>query len=264
MSWVKLDDQFPTHPKMVAAGGDAAWLHVCALCYCAQHLTDGLLPKAMVSRLSDRRQPEKLAERLVAAGAWIDRGDTFELHGYLEFNPSREHVLSERRKAAERRAKGGRASADVRANATRPDPTPPLDSPNGESRAPFETDFEQLWKSYPRKRDRGAAFKAYQARRRAGATHAALLAAVEHYAESVAGTEERFVKYGATSLGATGDWTEWVTVPEPPSLEQLAEPTPPKPARVCPLGECDGTGFVDVPGTKTATACRCRGVKVSA
>jgi hypothetical protein len=53
MTWVKLDDQFPSHPKMVLAGGDAAWLHVCALCYCGQHLTDGKFPKAIVGRLEN-------------------------------------------------------------------------------------------------------------------------------------------------------------------------------------------------------------------
>lgn len=115
MAWARLDDHFPTHPKVVAAGGDAAWLHVCALCYSAEHLTDGVIPKPVLSRLSDRKRPNVLAEKLVAVGMWIDRGDSFELHDYLAYNPSREHVLEERRKAAERRANGARASADSRA-----------------------------------------------------------------------------------------------------------------------------------------------------
>lgn len=123
MSWVKIDDQFPTHPKVVAAGGDAAWLHVCALCYCAQHLTDGFVPKAMLDRISDRKNARKLADRLVEVGMWIDRGDEIEIHGYLDYNPSRESVEKVRSEARERRAKGGKRSADVRANATNPDPT---------------------------------------------------------------------------------------------------------------------------------------------
>lgn len=112
MSWVKLDDQFPSHPKMVEAGGDAAWLHVCALCYCGQHLTDGFIPKGIVGRLSDRKKPELLAARLVAVGSWIDHGDRYELHGYLEFNPSRAHVLTEREAARERMKNKRRGSPE--------------------------------------------------------------------------------------------------------------------------------------------------------
>lgn len=110
MVWVKLDDQFPSHPKMVLAGGDAAWLHVCALCYCGQYLTDGFVPKEIVPRLSDRKKPEQLAARLVAVGAWYDLGDRYEIHDYLELNPSREQVLEERG----RRSAAGKRGAQKR------------------------------------------------------------------------------------------------------------------------------------------------------
>lgn len=136
MSWVRLDDHFPTHPKMVAAGHEAAWLHVCALCYCAEHLTDGRVPKAMVPRLSDCRNPRRLADRLVEVNAWEVDGDEFVLHDFLEFNPSREQVLLERAAAKERRQRGARTShesrasvdgtsGERRANDICPDPSPP-------------------------------------------------------------------------------------------------------------------------------------------
>lgn len=134
MAWAKLDDQFPSHPKIVKAGGDAGWLHVCAICYCAQHLTDGFFPKEMVPRLSDRKKPLELAGRLVNEGAWIDHGDEYEIHDFLRYNPSREKVLAERDAAVKRRAKGGQRSADVRANAINPDPTP--NEPKGSSTKP--------------------------------------------------------------------------------------------------------------------------------
>ncbi len=124
MSWVKLDDHFPTHPKIVAAGGDAAWLHVCALCYCAEHLTDGRIPKAMVDRLSDRDDATRLASRLVEVGMWLEHRDCYEVHDYLDFQPSRESVENVRREARERRAKGGKRSADGRANGMNPVPVP--------------------------------------------------------------------------------------------------------------------------------------------
>lgn len=160
MSWAKLDDQFPQHPKVLRAGPDAAWLHVCAVCYCAQYLTDGFVPKEAVATLSTLRQPARLAARLVEVGLWHDRGDQFEVHDYLAYNPTREKVEGERAAAKDRRSKsgqkGGRSptrrrnvaetSPDVRANEPSPVPEPesPTDSmapPSGESKKARQTSF---------------------------------------------------------------------------------------------------------------------------
>jgi hypothetical protein len=129
MSWFKLDDQFSTHPKVLRAGPDAAWLYICGGCYCAKHLTDGLIPKVAVPTLSTLRAHARLAQVLVREELWHDLGEDFEVHDYLVFNPSREHVENERRKAGERRAKGGRASPERRPTNINPDPTRP-DVPN--------------------------------------------------------------------------------------------------------------------------------------
>ncbi len=125
MSWFKLDDQFPTHPKVLRAGPDAAWLYICGGCYCAKHLTDGMIPKVAVPTLSTLRAHARLAAVLVREGLWHDAGDDFEVHDYLVYNPSREKVENERRAAVERRSKGGKRSGDVRANGMNPDPTRP-------------------------------------------------------------------------------------------------------------------------------------------
>ena len=55
----------PEHPKIVAAGGDAAWLWLCMMAYCRRNRTDGVFAGNVVPRQSDRRQPMKLLERLV-------------------------------------------------------------------------------------------------------------------------------------------------------------------------------------------------------
>lgn len=125
MSWFKLDDQFPTHPKVMRAGTDAAWLFVAGGCYCAKHLTDGKIPKAAVSTLTTLRGGVKLAAVLVRENLWHDLGDEYEVHDYLVYNPTREKVENDRRAAAERRTKGGKRSADVRANETNPVPSRP-------------------------------------------------------------------------------------------------------------------------------------------
>lgn len=132
MSWAKLDDHFPTHPKVIEVGGDAGWLYVCALCYSAEHLTDGKVLKRLVSRLSDRKKPLALAARLVAAALWRDHGDHYEINDYLRYNPSRAQVEAEREAARERKAnlgrKGGQSSreptVEVRLEEQSPVPVP--------------------------------------------------------------------------------------------------------------------------------------------
>lgn len=144
MTWFKVDDQFPRHPKVLRAGTDAAWLFVAGGCYCAQYLTDGRIPKDALMGLTQLRNPVKLAARLVEVGLWHDHGAEWEVHDYLVYNPSREHVEAERRKAAERRAKGTRASRERRATDARRTPAPvPDPSPTSISDAKRPTRAER-------------------------------------------------------------------------------------------------------------------------
>jgi hypothetical protein len=134
MAWVRLDDTFPEHPKIDAAGGDAAWLHVCALSYCNRNETDGYVPRERITKLSDRKQPYRLAARLVAVGLWDVAVDGWQIHDYLDFQPSKAKLQAERDAAKERmrearrsrnvRPNVTRSSGEVRLTPTRPDPTP--------------------------------------------------------------------------------------------------------------------------------------------
>lgn len=105
MAWVKLDDQFPDHPKVVAAGGDAAWLYVAGLCYCQAKLTDGHIPSGVVPRLSDRKFPMKLAEKLVAVGLWSREPHGYVVHDYHLYNMAANEVKAIREKNRDRIAK---------------------------------------------------------------------------------------------------------------------------------------------------------------
>lgn len=93
MMWLRIDDQFSDHPKLVRAGDLAAWLHVCGLCYCARHLTDGLIPLGQAERMD--YSGERI-ERLVSAGLWEKTEDGYLVHDYLDYNPSRAEVLASR------------------------------------------------------------------------------------------------------------------------------------------------------------------------
>lgn len=129
MSWFKLDDQFFTHPKVLRAGNEATLLYVSGGCYCAKHLTDGLIPKCAVPTLTTLSRASKAVERLLAVGLWHELEDDYEMHDYLVYNPSRVEVESVREAARERRSNGGKRSRERAASIINPDPTRP-DVPN--------------------------------------------------------------------------------------------------------------------------------------
>jgi len=120
VAWVYLDDQFPDHPKVALAGGDAGWLFICALAYVKRYDTEGVIPKAQVPRLSDRKAPTKLARRLVEVGLWEEDGDTYRIHDYHEWNRPGENRKAAARKAAQARWRNsqGNAKRNAKRNAS--------------------------------------------------------------------------------------------------------------------------------------------------
>jgi hypothetical protein len=119
MVWVRLEDGLPDHPKIDAAGGDAAWLHVCALAYCNRNLTDGYIPADRVPRLSDRKRPLQLAERLVDVGLWHRLEDGYTIHDFLDYNPTRAAVLAGREERHAAKVAAGRLGGLAKAQAQR-------------------------------------------------------------------------------------------------------------------------------------------------
>jgi hypothetical protein len=111
MPWVRLDDQFPDHPKVVAAGPLAGWLFVCGLAYCARQLTDGFIPSAQVARLVSESAASKLTASLVKAGLWEETEGGYVVHDYLEYNPSKEKTLAKRAVRADAGRRGGKQKA---------------------------------------------------------------------------------------------------------------------------------------------------------
>ena len=132
MTWVRIDDQFRHHPKVATAGPLGIALHVCGLSYAAEYLTDGFIPRGAVNTLCDfegvwdkRFRPgseddfawtvAEVRDLLVSVGMWDEVQGGYQIHDYLDYNPSKADVLAERdRKAAAGQA-GGKASAKARA-----------------------------------------------------------------------------------------------------------------------------------------------------
>ena len=107
MTWAKLDDSFPEHPKVVELSDRAFRIHVTALCYCARNLTDGHVPAPTVRAFTlGKKAP---ITELVKAGVWNENGrGAYIIHDYLDYNPSREHVEAERARKQEAGREGAR------------------------------------------------------------------------------------------------------------------------------------------------------------
>jgi hypothetical protein len=112
--WVRLDDRFYDHPKILALSDGALAFYVRALSYCGRNETDGLLSRnALRALCPDARKRGRNARKLVAAGL-LDRGQDGALlvHDWHDYNPSHAE-LQERRDAAAERSRRFRAKRGV-------------------------------------------------------------------------------------------------------------------------------------------------------
>lgn len=112
MTWVYLDDDFPNHPKVEAAGDLAGWLFVCGLAYCKRFGTGGRIPKAAVQKLI-QSSAAKPTRALVDAGLWEHDDPDFVVHDYLDWNRTSEAKRAAAQKAANKR--WGNAAGDASA-----------------------------------------------------------------------------------------------------------------------------------------------------
>lgn len=128
MAWAKLDDAMPFDLKVREVSDAAFRLDVSGICWAAAHGSDGHIKPRWLDLLSDVKKPAVAAQELVESGRWHLPGhdcdskfcrpikDGWLIHNYLRYNPPAAHVEKVRQKRAEVGAKGGRKSANNRAN----------------------------------------------------------------------------------------------------------------------------------------------------
>lgn len=116
MSWIKLDDQIFTHPKLVDLSKDAKLLYLAGLCYCGAQLTDGLITKGATRVLlaTIEANCEAIAS-LIDAELWeANDSGGFLVHDYLEHQSSRDEVLAVKGARAKAGQAGGVKSGEAR------------------------------------------------------------------------------------------------------------------------------------------------------
>lgn len=114
MTWARLDDAFRDHPKFLGLSLSAVGLWACGLAYCSRYLTDGFIPKLAVDRLAPGDKPRAIRsaiDELLNAGAWeIGRDGGYQVHDFLDWNPSKERVLAARDLDRKRKIAGGNSA----------------------------------------------------------------------------------------------------------------------------------------------------------
>lgn len=106
MTWVKVDDLMPEHPRWDKLGAAGLGLHLAAVAYCSRNLTDGLLSLDRAKRLITCPEVDAVVELLIADGLWVEvPPDQVRISDYLVDQPTAEAVTRQREvwKAKQRR-----------------------------------------------------------------------------------------------------------------------------------------------------------------
>lgn len=93
----------------------------------------------------------------------------------------------------------------------------------------YTTDFEEFWKIYPRKADKGQAYKKYCARLHDGFSPEELSQAAKNYADScrVNRTEEKYIKHGKTFLGDSTPFIDYLPKKAAQDVNETSDDTNP-------------------------------------
>jgi len=128
LGWVRIDDNFSDHPKVIALSDAAFRLFITGLCYSNRQLTDGLIPYQIVSNwVGDN--PFKPSDELEDQNLWerVDKG--FLIRSYTEYQPTREKV-NKKRDEAKLRLKKFREKAKTKETEKKRHPQPNPTQPN--------------------------------------------------------------------------------------------------------------------------------------
>jgi hypothetical protein len=110
MPWAKLDDRFHTNPKVLkvwTTNPAALGLHALAMSYCAGEQTDGVISPAYVQLMMPTPKARAEAVRaLLDAGLWQELGQSYVVHDWLEYNPSKADLEARSRERRESGRKG--------------------------------------------------------------------------------------------------------------------------------------------------------------
>lgn len=114
MPWIRFEDNFDEHPKIVGLDDQSFRLYVRATAYAARHLTDGFVPRSATKALR-ANDWARCAGRLIRAGLWEAVEGGYRIHDYHDYQPKRAEIIEQRRKKAEAGRLGGKSGSKPQA-----------------------------------------------------------------------------------------------------------------------------------------------------
>jgi hypothetical protein len=134
MPWVRLDDHYFTHRKTAGLSKDAKLLDLAGMTFSAGELRDGVLTDKDIRIIAAQVDIENLKDclhELELADRWRRTPDGWEIHDYLDYNPSRAQILRDREAGAQRAAASRTRRNAVSPGERSPDPVPGSGSGSG-------------------------------------------------------------------------------------------------------------------------------------
>lgn len=177
---------------------------------------------------------------------WIDQPEpgVLVIHDWDQWQAQWYKAMERREKDNQRKKEGrklsGQAQTDDDGQEEVPDAQPGAiegDPPVAEPEKPkYAPAFEQFWTEYPRKADKGLAYKKYRARRKDGYSDEDLLIAARNYALQckMKKTEKDFIKHPRTFLGDAMPFIEFI-----PKQREAANSAPVQNPEDNPFSEYD-------------------------
>jgi hypothetical protein len=138
MGWARFDDKRADNEKLMRAGFEARGLDEAAICWCAGHETDGVIPERAVAMLAAGHgcgNWRRVVAKLVDVDRWHPTGDGWQIHDYLVYNPSRKEIEAKREDERTRKASQRKKGAGTSGRATNGQFNPtnvPLGQPPGQ------------------------------------------------------------------------------------------------------------------------------------
>jgi hypothetical protein len=129
MAWLRIDDKFGQHPKVLALSDREFRIHITTLCYCAEYGTDGVIPKSAFRQLSITN---RIVSRFFSLELWEEINGELRIHDFRKFNPI--DPTSAERKARFRQ--GNTLQQERNGNAQGTDEEQERNGPRGRAHAP--------------------------------------------------------------------------------------------------------------------------------
>ena len=175
---------------------------------------------------TNKRTVSMIVDNLISTG-WIDLvDDVMYLHDWVDWRSAYSSYVDKKAKHAERMRNYRAEKAKENAKEEKP-LTPEKPEPKAREKKEYAVAFEKFWKVYPRKVDKGNAYKKYQARLNDGYSDAELLQAATNYANQCRRdkTEAKYIKHPKTFLSDTKPFIDFLdkTHQEPEKVFQKGE-----------------------------------------